>query len=327
MKNYLIENKQFLIPRNTLIFSSGPGTLVDPSDINKLNEAKNNGDYETLTIVNKNKNIHMTGNFNNFRLYMLALYDRFEIIPESIKILDNLHFSAKIRFIEKGNVQEIKFRSPYQGISLEEVKISVGSSNGYCNDGLIFKHNDLTENIVCDIKFLTIYGQNILEPIELDIRYIGIAKSKNRLAQDRLSEGHEKLQEILAELSDNPNKKCSIILYKFDDNLKAQIDDFPNTLEIIEASLIKYFQPPMNFQRKDFPNDSKSLIKKLEQNSVFRIITLLEEPSNCILKSIKIYDSKSEANNEYEKIKTYFRLDYETDGILFEPKHIIDITL
>lgn len=312
----------------TIIFSSGPATLTEPCDITKLNEAKNNGDHDIVTIYDENNNrkTYMIGNFDDFRVYMLALYDRFEIVPDSIKILDKCHFSAKIRSIKKNNVQEITFTFPYNDISLENIELTIGSFSGHWNDGFIFKYNGHEEKIICDIKFLATYGKNVLDPIRLDIQYIGIAKSKDRLAQDRLGDGHEKLQKILAELLDTPDKKCAIILYKFKEDLEAKIDNFQNTLEIIEASLIKHFQPIMNSQRKHFPKDSKKLVESIKKYKIKSIIQLLDEPDNCIIRSAIIANSNHN-DPRYREIKNEFIMRYAMEHIKLEPKHIVHIEI
>lgn len=316
-----IEDLSKLLPKETIIFSSGPATLANPSYIDQLNKVPKDENNHTIKIGNQR--LHMTGDFNDFRMYMLALHDRFSIVSGSIKTLDESHFSAKIRFSNTNIEQEIKFKSP---LTLKNVKLGITSFSECWNDSFSFTHNENTQNVVCDLGFLTQYGE-LLEPIKLDVQYIGIAKSEGRQAQDRLSEGHEKLQKILAQLSNKPAKQCTIILYRFSEKLETKIVNFQTTLEIIEATLIKYFQPPMNSQRKNFPLDSKSLMTKIKKHKINKLITLLGEPKNCIILSNVENNSNKINDNNYSFIKKYFELVYESENILFNPKHIIDIQM
>lgn len=325
INNYMLENAKKYLPKGTFIFSSGPATIVDPNHINKLNNSSKGVNNLTTITLKDNQKLYLAGNFDNFRMYVLALYDRFELIPDSTKILDKSHFSAKIFFPTTKIEKEIEFISPFP---LENVELSVSSYSDYWNDGFSFKYREHTENIICDLSFLSLYGKNLPDSITLDVQYIGIAKSQNRLAQDRLGEGHEKLQEILAQLANKPNKRCAIILYRFiEEELDAKVENLPTTLETIEASVIKYFQPNMNSQRMNFPKDSKALVKKIKKHNANRIIALLNEPQNCIIRSQSIMTPKTLDNPEYKSIKNYFDLIYRQENVDFDPKHIIDIKI
>mgnify|MGYP000089848793 FL=1 len=325
--NYILELAKICLPKNTFIFSSGPATIIDPNHIDKLSKAFSREGKFTKIILEGNKNLYISGNFDNFRMYMLALYDRFEIIHNSVKILDKSHFSAKIFFPSTKVEQEIEFISPLP-FPLENVELSVSSFSDYWNDTFSFKYKGHTENIICDLSFLTLYGKNLPQSITLDIQYIGIAKSQNRLAQDRLGEGHDKLQKILAQLANKPNRRCAIILYRFiEEELEAKVEELSTTLETIEASVIKYFQPNMNSQRMNFPEDSKALVKKIKKHNANRIITLLNEPQNCIIRSKNTMIPKTLGGPEYKSIKNYFDLMYRQENVDFDPKHIIDIKI
>ena len=328
---YSLSLEQILsaFPKGTIAFSSGPATIIEPNHIEYLKIAKRgNGKFVTINYEN-NKFLHLIGDFYDFRFYILVTYDRFEIVPNSVKIADDFSFLAKIRFFLSNSQEikeyEIKFKSPIY--PLTEISLSVTSFSECWNDGFEFKSGERSECFVCDLTFLTLYAENLPNSIRLNIEYIGIAKAKNREAEDRLGV-HEKLQKLLSQSQNKPNKKCAIVLYRFkDEELSSKVENFSTTIEVIEASTIKYFQPQMNEQRKNFPKDSKTLLKKLNKMQITRIVTLLSEPKNCILRTNKIQNSNIYENYKNDLIKYYFEQAYKSERILFEPKHYINIAL
>jgi hypothetical protein len=68
-------------------------------------------------------------------------------------------------------------------------------------------------------------------------------------------------------------------------------------------------------------------VKKIKKHKINKLITLLEEPKNCIILSNVENNSNKINDNNYSFIKKYFKLVYESENILFNPKHIIDIQM
>ncbi|EWH09820.1 hypothetical protein DS2_11063 [Catenovulum agarivorans DS-2] len=88
------------------------------------------------------------------------------------------------------------------------------------------------------------------------IQYIGMAAKNGRTAQDRLGEGHDKLQTILAELVDRDSfRSASVILYK-PGELDCDAITFEQVVKTLEASLIQHFKPsPLNKEHLNFPKN------------------------------------------------------------------------
>ncbi|MBA6362326.1 hypothetical protein H4J42_01115, partial [Colwellia sp. BRX8-8] len=122
--------------------------------------------------------------------------------------------------------------------------------------------------------------------IPLCIEYIGMAAKNGRTAQDRLGEGHDKLQTILAKLNARDQfKSASIILYK-PGELESEGITFEQVVETLEASIIQHFKPkPLNVEHLNFPNNKTKLTSILKKIGANEIGVKLESPENTLLYS------------------------------------------
>lgn len=127
----------------------------------------------------------------------------------------------------------------------------------------------------------------------MNVRYIGVAKAANREAQDRLGEGHEKLQKLLAEQNRRPgHRTISIVLYR-PSELDPPILDFPTVIETIEATMIQHFKPkPLNVKCLNFPRDSPDLSAKIKSAGLRRIVNFVKSPKGAQLFSEQVSPSR-----------------------------------
>ncbi len=118
-------------------------------------------------------------------------------VPLSVRRLSPTHFASSVRLELAPRTiteHEIVFRAPI--LPYADVRATCyglfPDSLEFCGSG----HG--TEKFPCNLSFLLNYAENC-PLIPLRVKYIGIAKSEKREAQDRLGEGHKKLQKLLAE--------------------------------------------------------------------------------------------------------------------------------
>ena len=144
--------------------------------------------------LNEDHRLFLQGEFGNFRIYAIVTYTRPEIIPSSVKKISSTHFQANVAIESSpGTMEEceVAFRAPiapYANVRAAKYGMHFDSFE-FAGAG------PGTESFVCDLSFITNQAENC-PPIPLKVEYIGIAKSERREAQDRLGEGHEKLQKI-----------------------------------------------------------------------------------------------------------------------------------
>ncbi len=273
-----------------LCFESGPATLLDPSYIEEFGREKGMLDELKIIQVSNDHRLFLEGEFGKFRIYCLTSHTRPEVIPDSVRLLSSDHFSAMLELeLMPGEVSrhEVVFRLPY--LSIDEVK---SATYGLYPDSFAFIKRGFGPNIhVCDLSFLTLYAENA-PLIPLKVEYIGIAKAEAREAPDRLGEGHEKLQKLLANQNRRPSRRSiSIVLYR-PSELEPPVLPFPDVVEAIEATMIRHFRPtPMNVRRIDFPADSPELVGKIRALGAGLIYNELASPKGTQLYSEQIVPS------------------------------------
>jgi hypothetical protein len=262
----------------SLCFTSGNPTILDPSNIEVLGKHKGLIDGIHVEPLSEDHRLLLQGEFGGFRVYCLTTHTRPEVIPESVNQISETHFSAALRLELHPNVvteHQVVFRAPILPFrSLRAVAYGLYPDcfefKGYSGPG--------AENFICDLTFLTHYAENAPK-IPLQVRYIGIAKAPSREAQDRLGEGHEKLQKLLAERNRRPSRQTiSIVLYR-PSELEPPILPFPTVIEAIEATMIQYFKPnPLNVKCLDFPSDSPDLTAKIKSAGALCISNIVHSP-------------------------------------------------
>ncbi|MFA9444441.1 hypothetical protein [Egicoccus sp. AB-alg6-2] len=142
------------------------------------------------------------------------------------------------------------------------------------------------------------YEHTIKKFFTYSIVYVGQAygRDKRRSAIDRIEQGHEHLQKILAEVHDyHPDQHVGVMIADLrlagaevhgsigpktleqiatasEDlltNFGGALEDPKNALDAVEALLIRYFQPVENTKLKQFPRYGlPSLIRKLETSYI-----------------------------------------------------------
>lgn len=265
-----------------LCFTSGPATVVDPSYIEYLNQPHGMMAGVKVIRLSEDHRLFLQGQFGGFRIYILVTHTRAEIIPGSVQPISLTHFVAVIRLeLSPGTLTEhqIVFRAPL--LPYTDVR---ATSYGLFPDSFEFRGpGPGTESFPCNLSFLLHYAENS-PPIPLRVEYIGITKSEKREAHDRLGEGHEKLQKLLAEQNRRPSRQTtSIVLYR-PSELEPPILSFADVIETIEATMIQHFKPqPLNVARLNFPHDSPELCAKIKAVDVNAILTVVESPKGAKL--------------------------------------------
>jgi hypothetical protein len=142
------------------------------------------------------------------------------------------------------------------------------------------------------------YLHTISKFFTYSVLYVGQAygRDQRRSAVDRIQDGHEHLQKILAEVHDyHPDQHVGIMITDHSisgaeihgfsgpdtwEQLTAMSEDFftgfggpledeKSAIDAVEALLIRYFQPAENTRLKEFPlRDLPSLIEKLKASYV-----------------------------------------------------------
>lgn len=261
----------------TLWFTTGPATVVNPYLIEHLDQPPGMIDGVKTIRVDEDSLVHLSGEFGGFRLYCLVSYPRAEIVPESVKRVSETSFASKIRLeLIPGQVadHEVVLRSPLD----PPWEVRAAESELF-PDAFAFSSDNYGDQFYrCDLSFLSICAETCPK-IPLRIEYIGIAKGEKRGAHNRLGDGHEKLQKILARQNQTPSTRATAIVLYRPSPLEPEVLPFPDVLETLEATMIQHFKPrPLNVKRLDFPKDSGKLSAKLKKVGVRHIVTTVEAP-------------------------------------------------
>ncbi|AGQ92287.1 hypothetical protein M634_11105 [Vibrio parahaemolyticus O1:Kuk str. FDA_R31] len=222
---------------------------------------------------------------DNCHIYLIAKRPRVTFVPDSIEVGEG-KTSGLLRYLDKGKERVIKF-----------------SFNGEANADVI-KISDYPHNEISFIKngkrifsgpahLLSLISNEISDPSirDLEVVYVGMSYANGkRSAKDRLL-SHSTLQSVLSDLNhDEPDTEALIIMAEFtpqqtmisfdgsnngpsveDDrdvvqDINRQLNDITKKQQIclIEASLIRYFEPYYNDKyKKYFPVESQKILKEM----------------------------------------------------------------
>lgn len=265
---------------------TGPGTIIQPCNIGLLDLAPTKNDELYIHQSNDDNRLFFYGDFSGFHSYLIVTHTKFRVIPESVKRTGYDCFQARIYFEdEDGNsvAQVVNFTSP-----LFPIRSVVACKYGRDFDSfeLGLYDGQVSQKFACNLLFISSYAADLEAPIPVKVEYIGMAAKNGRTAQERLGEGHYKLQTVLGELDDRDLfRGVSIILYK-PGELDCKEIEFPKVVETLEASLIQHFKPrPLNVEQLDFPNNRTKLTSMLKRVGANKIISHIESPSNTSLYS------------------------------------------
>lgn len=274
-----------------LHFTTGPATVVDPSHINHINLPPGILKEVKTIKIDENNLLHLEGEFGNFKIYFLVTHTRAEIIPHSVTRIHENYFKATLKLELTNNKlseHDVTFKCP-----LLPYTSVISFAPGILHDSFAFiNHRGGKDIFQCDLTFMQNYAMDC-PTIPLKIEYIGVAKAPSREAHERLGEGHEKLQKMLADQNKKQSRKTtSIILFRPSD-LGDKDFIFSDVIETIEGTLIKYFKPtPLNIKGLNFPHDAPKLKGKIKGINVFKLITLLESPKGTSFYSDIIKENK-----------------------------------
>lgn len=80
-----------------LFFDSGDPTVLDPFYIDQIGKYHGELDGVQVEQLTENHRLFLEGEFGKFRIYCLVTHTRPEIVPESVSLLSDTHFSAVLR--------------------------------------------------------------------------------------------------------------------------------------------------------------------------------------------------------------------------------------
>ncbi|WP_105188980.1 hypothetical protein [Pseudoalteromonas sp. T1lg48] len=270
-----------------LVLLSGPASIVQAKNIGLLDLAPTKEDELYVHQESHDHRLFFHGDFSGFHAYALVTHTKFKVNKDSVRLLDEISFEAELIFeneLGEERSQLTKFDSPL--LPLSDVA-ACKYGRDYDSFEFSFANGAANQKFPCDLVFVTNYAKNLEYSIPLCIEYIGMAAKNGRTAQDRLGEGHEKLQTILAKLNARDQfKSASIILYK-PGELDCDEITFEQVVETLEASLIQHFKPtPLNVEHLNFPNNKTKLTSTLKHIGANEIVVKLESPEGTCLYSI-----------------------------------------
>jgi|SRR5215213_2762915 len=251
-----------------LSFYSDALLIVHPKDIGKIDDDSDNSKIAA-----------------DCHIYFIVKRPRLSFVPGSI-IVGEQRTTGKFRYVRGGVATETEFRLEGK-TDADEVRIS-----SYPHHKLLLIKNgeDVASlpahllSVICD----DIEDASIRD---VEVAYVGMSYAEGRRsAKDRLL-SHSTLQQVLADLNnDAPDDEALIIMAQFappqimisvdgaDESLKEEDDrdiaaDFAKLeqlmtedvqIALIEASLIRYFQPPYNEKYKHrFPHPTLQILKEV----------------------------------------------------------------
>ena len=218
-------------------------------------------------------------------IYLIVKRPRLSYVPGSI-VIGGGKTIGRMQYTYKGVPREFEFHLTGEP-NADSVEISdYPHSNMYLmRDGKIaFTAPAHMTSMICDY---------VADPSvrDLDVQYVGMSYADGtRSAKDRL-QSHSTLQQVLADLShDSPESEVLLVLAQYEppqaiitfdgqdkslrleddrdviSDLRRQQQEITEDLQIslIEASLIKYFQPPYNDKyKKRFPHPTQKILDEV----------------------------------------------------------------
>lgn len=260
----------------------------------------------------------------NYNIYAVGIRPRISIHPESLTIDYNTQIISGVFSVNLGfEIKQIPFK--YKN-NLDFPITELGKLD-YPFDHLRFVLNN---HIPVQIRIHDVirFSETNLSPYSnLKIEYIGqsygdegSSDAINRLIGKTGKQGHGSLQKVLADINASyPESEAYILLYsfefykkvtiggagpepkipyeetpdRFDDLLNATVPR-PNRIDLVEAALIRYFQPKYNdIYKKTFPKVTHDILKTLFDLDITGLSTSLSTNEHNIM----VYSDKVAASD------------------------------
>ncbi|MFA0710212.1 hypothetical protein AB4615_02130 [Vibrio splendidus] len=247
---------------------------------------------------------------NNCHIYIIAKRPRISFVPDSIKVGEG-KTCGLFQYSEQGNKRTVEFS--FDG----EANADVIEISKYPHNKMTFVKNG-ERYFTGPAHLLSLICNDISDPSlrNLEVVYVGMSYADGkRTAKDRL-QSHSTLQTVLSDINhDEPDTEALIIMVEFtpqqtlisfdgtdggpkieDDrdvvsDVNKQLSNITRDQQIslIEASLIRYFQPFYNEKYKNnFPKSSHKILTELYDIDFGAIsVELNTEAVKCLLFSDK----------------------------------------
>jgi hypothetical protein len=222
---------------------------------------------------------------NNCHIYLIATHPRVSFVPNSVIVRDGKTF-GRFRYVRNGVPQSTEFWLHGEA-NADKIEISEYPHHKLSlikNGERFFTAPAHTFCMMCD----HVDDESIRD---LEVVYVGMSYAEGtRSARDRLL-SHSTLQQVLADLNgDSPDSEALIIMAQYDspqtiisfdgrdkslkleddrdvvDDLQMQHQKITKDLQIalIEAGLIRYFQPTYNDKYKErFPHPTHKILNEV----------------------------------------------------------------
>jgi hypothetical protein len=251
-----------------LSFYSDALLIVHPKDIGKIDDQSDEGRIAA-----------------DCHIYFIVKRPRLSFVPGSI-VVGEKQTTGKFRYVTHGVVSETEFRLEGKS-NADELRIS-----SYPHHKLsLIKNGEEFASLPAHLLSVICDGVDDPSIRDVEVAYVGMSYAEGRRsAKDRLL-SHSTLQQVLADLNnDAPDDEALIIMAQFappqtmisfdgaDESLKEEDDRDVSAdlakqeqfitedlqVALIEAGLIRYFQPPYNEKYKNrFPHPTLRILKEV----------------------------------------------------------------
>lgn len=268
--------------------------------------------------LSKSKEIRseLIDKLNTCHIYFITKRPKLYFRKDSL-ICDENGLRGDICYRINGKEQARDFSIPDK---LEQKSLSISCEYPYNELTINYKNKKGVTDVLCKICADTI-AYNLKKLNDYEVLYIGqsIGKNCDRNALDRLK-SHSTLQEILAETSyHDHDSEIMLFMYAFEyerllsgtdgannsvNNSNENIERLLNSLEnppvekqkiaLIEAGLIRYFQPFYNEKYKsNFPDDKHKILQTCSSLDISGLVIQL----NCSDYNYSLYSKSVELKN------------------------------
>ncbi|EOX3951414.1 hypothetical protein ACNUCD_004652 [Vibrio alginolyticus] len=284
-----------------LNLDTGPASIVQSNNIDLLGFGAHEEDALVVHERKDEPRLFLHGDFSGFHMYAIVTHTKFKVNSSSVRLIDSKYFQAEVLFENEAGEclsRIITFSSPIYPAPLFSVS-ACKYGRDYDSFELGFLGGAKNQKFPCDIVFITRYSTDFNYDVPLKVKYIGMSAKNGRTAEQRLGEGHSKLQKIVTKLhSRDLFRSVSIVLYK-----PGKLDDnrieFPDVVETLEASLIQYFKPtPYNIEHINFATNETKLTSKLKNLGARLVSIRFESPKSTVL--------YSDFSKEYKQSHQFF---------------------
>lgn len=262
----------------------------------------------------------------NYNIYAVGIRPRISIIPDSITFNQSKQYIEGEFSVNLG--LEIK-KIPFKYENKFDTPITELGELEYPYDHLRFILNGQLPIQVRINDVIRFSKAKLLPYSDLKIEYVGqsYGDEGSSDAIDRLigktgKQGHGSLQKVLADINaSNPECEAYILLYSFSFYKKVTVagsgpepiipfEDVPdrfeelldatvprkNRIDLIEASLIRYFKPKYNdIYKRTFPKVTHDILKELFKFDITGLATSLSTNEH----NIRVYSDNSSPSNEH----------------------------